>query len=201
MNQNVPFVIVESPYAGDIDTNVAYARACLRDSILKGEAPFASHLLYTQEGVLRDEVHEERELGMGLGWHVARHSDYSVFYTDRGWSSGMVRGFAAAARLGHACVIRRLGLPWSDTQPGDNYLCAESGFKSTGSHTPSVPENYYEYMVLGDLVGDKMIFEVDLAQGYFAEIVPNFGKSQVVIHRFTPGDFKALRIMPPTNNA
>ena len=31
-------VILESPYAGDIERNVAYARACLRDSLLRGEA-------------------------------------------------------------------------------------------------------------------------------------------------------------------
>ena len=38
-------VIVESPYAGDIETNVAYARAALRDCLSRGEAPIASHLL------------------------------------------------------------------------------------------------------------------------------------------------------------
>ncbi len=56
-------VIIESPYAGDVETNVRYARACVRDSLLHGEAPIASHLLYTQEGVLRDEVPEERRWG------------------------------------------------------------------------------------------------------------------------------------------
>jgi len=63
-------VIVESPYKGDIPTNVAYAREALRDSLMRGEAPLASHLLYTQEGVLRDEIPEERALGIeaGLSW-------------------------------------------------------------------------------------------------------------------------------------
>lgn len=41
-------VILESPYAGNIEKNVAYARACVRDSLSRGEAPIASHLLYTQ---------------------------------------------------------------------------------------------------------------------------------------------------------
>ena len=49
-------VILESPYAGDIERNVAYARAAMRDSLLRGEAPIASHLLYTQPGVLDDQV-------------------------------------------------------------------------------------------------------------------------------------------------
>ena len=38
-------VIIESPYAGEIDKNTAYARRCMRDSLDRGEAPFASHLL------------------------------------------------------------------------------------------------------------------------------------------------------------
>lgn len=65
-------VYVESPYGSDnpeiIQRNIVYVRACLRDCILRGEAPFASHLLYTQDGVLRDEVPEERTLGMEAGF-------------------------------------------------------------------------------------------------------------------------------------
>ena len=40
-------VIIESPYTGDVERNLEYARRCMRDSIKRGEAPFASHLLYT----------------------------------------------------------------------------------------------------------------------------------------------------------
>ena len=43
-------VIFESPYAGNVEENVAYARAAVRDSLLRGELPIASHLLYTQPG-------------------------------------------------------------------------------------------------------------------------------------------------------
>ena len=46
-------VIIESPYAGFVKRNEDYARECLRDSLMRGEAPIASHLLYTQPGVLR----------------------------------------------------------------------------------------------------------------------------------------------------
>lgn len=85
-------VILESPYAGDIQRNVEYARACLRDCLERGEAPIASHLLYTQPGVLRDEVPEEREWGIaaGLAWSDTFVCDAAVFYTDRGWSHGML---------------------------------------------------------------------------------------------------------------
>lgn len=63
-------VVVESPYAGNVERNLAYARACLHDCLLRGEAPIASHLLYTQPGVLDDDRPEERKLGIeaGLVW-------------------------------------------------------------------------------------------------------------------------------------
>jgi hypothetical protein len=51
-------VILESPYNGDTDGNVTYARACVRDSLLRGT--IASHLLYAQPGVLRDDVASDR---------------------------------------------------------------------------------------------------------------------------------------------
>lgn len=83
-------VIVESPYAGDIEHNVAYARAAIADCLRLGEAPIASHLLYTQPGVLDDSIPEERRLGIlaGLAW--GRVADAAVFYVDRGISLGMM---------------------------------------------------------------------------------------------------------------
>jgi len=83
-------VLIESPYAGDIESNVRYARQCVLDSLKNhGEYPLASHIFYTQ--VLDDSIPEERELGIsaGLAWRVG--IAYAVFYVDRGWSSGMLR--------------------------------------------------------------------------------------------------------------
>lgn len=82
-------VILESPYAGDIERNINYARACVRDSLSRGEAPIASHLLYTQDGILRDDVPEERQWGIdaGLAWKEVAMKH--VFYIDYGYSKGM----------------------------------------------------------------------------------------------------------------
>jgi hypothetical protein len=101
-------VIVESPYAGDIEANTAYARACVRDSLLRGEAPIASHLLYTQPGVLRDEIPAERQHGInaGLAWRAVAAA--SVVYTDRGISSGMQYGIEAALVAGVPVEYRKL---------------------------------------------------------------------------------------------
>lgn len=95
-------VILESPYAGDIEANVAYARACVRDSLSRGEAPIASHLLYTQPGILRDDDPEERQWGIdaGLAWGAVATA--TVVYTDKGISRGMAYGIEAANRAGRA---------------------------------------------------------------------------------------------------
>ena len=82
-------VIVESPYAGDIEKHVAYARACLVDCLKRGEAPIASHLLYTQPGVLDDNIPEERKIGIDAGLAWRRVAEKAVFYTDFGMSRGM----------------------------------------------------------------------------------------------------------------
>lgn len=102
-------VILESPYAGDVDRNTAYLRRCLRDSLLRGESPFASHGLYTQDGVLRDDVPEERAHGIaaGFAWHQAASA--SVVYTDLGISSGMQRGIESAQRWGLPVEYREIG--------------------------------------------------------------------------------------------
>jgi hypothetical protein len=93
-------VILESPYAGDINANTEYARRCVRDSLSRGEAPIASHLLYTQPGILRDGDPEERQWGIdaGLAWKVVAQA--SVVYTDRGITKGMEYGIAAAKAAG-----------------------------------------------------------------------------------------------------
>ena len=101
-------VIVESPYAGDVETHVAYARAALHDCLSRGEAPLASHLLYTQPGVLDDDVPEERVWGIeaGLAWsHVAQAT---VVYDDFGISRGMRYGIERAEREGRPVEYRQL---------------------------------------------------------------------------------------------
>lgn len=106
-------VVVESPYAGDIEKNKRYLRACMRDCILRGEAPYASHGLYTQEGVLRDEVPEERKLGIEAGFAFRSRLQKTVVYTDLGYSTGMKYGIKHAEEIGHPIEYRQLGGEWS----------------------------------------------------------------------------------------
>ena len=104
-------VVVESPYAGDAATikrNGAYARAALRNCIFRGEAPIASHLLYTQPGVLQDEVKWERNLGIECGFVWGCLADAVVVYRDLGITEGMQRGIKHYESLGLTVEYRSL---------------------------------------------------------------------------------------------
>lgn len=107
-------VILESPYSGDTEANIAYARACVADSLRRGEAPIASHLLYTQPGILDDTDPAERKRGIeaGLAWRFV--ADASVVYIDRGVSEGMRHGITAARQADLPVEFRSIiGLPCS----------------------------------------------------------------------------------------
>lgn len=101
-------VILESPYAGDLERNQRYLQACLRHSLLCGESPVASHRLFTE--ALNDLVAEERILGISAGNAWREVADATVVYTDLGISPGMKDGIVDAERLsGHKIEYRSLG--------------------------------------------------------------------------------------------
>lgn len=85
------FVVIESPYSDSngrsIAANTKYAQECMRDSIGRGEAPFASHLLYPQ--VLNEALLCERMKGIALGYTVGELASKVAVYVDYGRSNGM----------------------------------------------------------------------------------------------------------------
>lgn len=142
-------VIIESPYAGDIKVNVEYARACVRDSLSRGEAPIASHLLYTQPGILCDDIAEERQWGIdaGLAWKSVAQA--SVVYTDRGISKGMEYGIAAATAAGIPVEYRML------PQPADlNAVLRRFVEQREKGKPPTDPDAEQLAMQVGELAGE-----------------------------------------------
>ena len=89
-------VIIESPYAGNTQENLRYLRAALAHSLSLGEAPFASHAIYTQEGVLDDTKPEQRKQGIEAGFSWWEKAELIVFYVDLGWSRGMEAAYTRA---------------------------------------------------------------------------------------------------------
>lgn len=116
-------VILESPYSGDVAANLTYARACVRDCVLRGEAPIASHLLFTQPGILDDTVQAERDLGIQAGLAWCGVAEASVVYTDRGISSGMAFGIRCARAHGIPVEFRLLYPGRSVSHPGEGTSC------------------------------------------------------------------------------
>lgn len=109
---NLVPVLLESPYAGDttesVRGNEEYARRCMRDCFSRGEAPFASHLLYTQPGVLDDNSSHERLLGINGGLLWGQFAAKTVVYVDRGISPGMKKGIRRACVAGRPVEKRHL---------------------------------------------------------------------------------------------
>jgi len=102
-------VIIESPYRGNIEENTMYLFQCVRDSIGRGEAPFASHHMYTialDNGLLR-----ERALGIKCGFAWLEMAHLQVFYTDLGWSPGMIEAWEAGEKLNKPWAVRGLQGP------------------------------------------------------------------------------------------
>lgn len=99
-------VIIESPYAGDVVRNESYAKECMKDCLNRNEAPFVSHLLYTQ--VLDDTVIEQRHLGIEAGLEWGKMADKTVVYTDYGISKGMELGIARAQKEDREIEYRKL---------------------------------------------------------------------------------------------
>lgn len=130
-------VVVESPFASSVAggtyRNLQYAKAAMRDCLARGEAPFASHLLYTQDGVLNDDIQAHRRLGIEAGVAWGRMADATVVYDDLGISSGMKAGIARAVSRGRKVEYRQIP-GWGGIQEAPKYPlpaagCAELQFE------------------------------------------------------------------------
>jgi hypothetical protein len=99
-------VFLESPYAGDVEWSTAYARDCMLHSIMLGEAPFASHILYAQ--MLDDTNPLDRAAGLTCARAWREKAERVAVYTDYGISSGMQAGIDHASSLGKPIEFREV---------------------------------------------------------------------------------------------
>ena len=106
-SSELPLVVIESPYAGLVERNVQYLKRAIRHSLMLGEAPFASHMLYTQ--VLDDMVAEERNLGIKAGFAWGRAATKIAVYQDLGISPGMKAAITRAQKNGIPVEYRSIG--------------------------------------------------------------------------------------------
>lgn len=90
-------VYICSPYAGDIESNVRFAKAACRYAAEQGCTPVAVHLMYPQ--FLNDAVPAQRETGIQMGLRVLASCD-ELWICGSCISHGMGCEIAEAERLG-----------------------------------------------------------------------------------------------------
>jgi hypothetical protein len=119
-------VMLESPFRhahqSEMAENILYARAAMKDSLMRGEAPLASHLLYPQPGILSDADPKERQHGIDAGLAWGAIADCHVFYTDRGWSPGMIAALDYCLKNRRSTEMRSLGGTPQQPPPSDLWL-------------------------------------------------------------------------------
>lgn len=83
-------VYIASPFKGATTEltrqNIIYARLCMLDSLERGEAPYLSHLLYTQ---VWSEEPKLRAAGLAAGDAWREASEIVAVYQDLGVTPGM----------------------------------------------------------------------------------------------------------------
>lgn len=90
-------IYVASPYAGDVEQNVEFAKEACRFVMDEGHAFFAPHLLYPQ--ILDDGNAEERKQGLDMGLEMLQKCDELWCFGDR-ISQGMFMEIEQAKTLG-----------------------------------------------------------------------------------------------------
>ena len=111
-------VIIESPFRPGVPKerpeyrqilrrHVQYARLAMLDSLRRGEAPFISHLLYTQ---VWSEDPEFREAGIRAGSEYLRVSETLAIYQALGVTDGMRVRIDLAEMNGIPIEYRSLGV-------------------------------------------------------------------------------------------
>lgn len=102
----VRLIIIESPYAGDVARNMAYAHECVRDCLNRGESPYASHIMLTT--ATDDTIPEQRRVGIDAGLCWATRADAIAVYTDHGITPGMAYAINVHTAAGRTIEYRSL---------------------------------------------------------------------------------------------
>lgn len=90
-------IYIASPYAGEIEKNVQFAKDSCHYAMEQGHTPVAVHLLYTQ--FLQDHIPNERTAGLRMGHHVLSKCD-ELWICGNRISNGMAAEIEKAKELG-----------------------------------------------------------------------------------------------------
>ncbi len=91
------FIYVASPYAGDVEKNVAFAKEACEYTRQQGHAFFAPHLFYPE--FLDDNISSQREQGLKMGITALDRSDELWVFGNK-ISTGMAKEIEYAQKKG-----------------------------------------------------------------------------------------------------
>jgi len=113
--------MLESPYSGDIDRNIRYLGLIMAESgVVYGECAYASHAYMTQHPRKKDYFVSDydakwnlldRDQAIARSQAMRHRADVTVFYTDLGWSKGMLAAKSYCQEQNLAFVERKLDIP------------------------------------------------------------------------------------------
>jgi len=108
-------VLLETPSSGSESSVIyeKYAKACLRDSLLRNEAPLSAYLLYKQPGIISEDssIEKIRSIEAELSW--SKFCNKLVVYNDYGITSDMRKSIENALKeKDHIVEYRSLGDPF-----------------------------------------------------------------------------------------
>ena len=109
-------VYIASAYAGDVEGNVAFAKAACRYAAAQGCTPVAVHLMYPR--FLDDRVPKEREEGLKVGRRVLAACE-EIWLCGERMSAGMKAEEAEAKRLGIPIRVVPSSAVRSVMEPGE----------------------------------------------------------------------------------
>ena len=90
----------------------------VRNCLIRGEVPFASHLFFTQPGILDDNVPKERDIGINAGKELIESLPdiVTIVYQDLGISKGMQYRIDRAVSNKRNVEYRTLGDGWESEE-------------------------------------------------------------------------------------
>jgi|SRR4051812_430353 hypothetical protein len=99
-------VFIASPFRGEREKNIRYLKMCIKDSLDRGEAPYAPHAYLPF--LLDDDKPKERAQGILIGHKFLLVCSLTAVYNDYGISDGMQTEIDLAKAYKIPIQIRKL---------------------------------------------------------------------------------------------
>lgn len=95
---NNRLIYICSPYRGEVERNLEYAKELTRLALDNGYAPIAVHMYLTQ--AINDDIPQEREKGLTAGKEILKNCKYILIGSKYGISDGMMGEIKLAIEAG-----------------------------------------------------------------------------------------------------